>query len=230
MSHTCRVTLILTFLAGGSLARGHEPEPRIDPSGRAQTPGWTADDMQFFLHGSLGTEFLPESVLKAFRATYPDLFPGRDFAAFGLIADPADDLPIGVSRREVAHLGGLVCIGINCASCHMAQVAPAGGGEPVRVLGATGHFDAEAFFGAVVAATFQTADPGNMARFLGQYREACEPGLSGQDRERFAAELARQKDAIAAAIAAHMAEERAAARGQVVRVGSIGREPGRGPL
>src|SRR5262245_26056588 len=48
----------------------------------AQTPSWSADDLEFFLHGSMGTEFLPERVLTAMCATYPDLFPGADLAAF----------------------------------------------------------------------------------------------------------------------------------------------------
>jgi len=43
----------------------------------AQVPTWSRGDMEFFLHGSMGTEVVPEKVLQAFRATYPDLFPAR---------------------------------------------------------------------------------------------------------------------------------------------------------
>ena len=38
----------------------------------------------------------------------------------------------------------------------------------MRVLGVTSHFDAEAFFGSVIVATFRTADPANMKKFLGR--------------------------------------------------------------
>src|SRR5438132_4956297 len=128
----------------------------------AQVPKWSADDRAFFLHGSMSAEMVPERVLRAFIAVYPDLFPRADLSNFGLIADAAYGWPIGVSRREVAHLGGLPSLGINCASCHVVELTAATGGAPVRVLGAPGHFDVEAFFGALTVATFRTADPNAM--------------------------------------------------------------------
>lgn len=196
---------ILSLGAPAALA---QERPAANPVPAAQVPTWSADDMQFFLHGSMSTEVVPENVLKAFRATYPDLLPGRDFSAFGIIAVPGNDLPIGFSRREVPHLGGLRSLGINCASCHVAQVVPAGGGEPLRVLGVTSHFDPEAFFGAVIAATFQTADLANMMAFLKNYLAACDPQAPGATRATLAAELGRQSQVIAAIIASHRAEER----------------------
>ena len=47
---------------------------RTSPSGTnrvalAQAPGWSPAHMQFFLHGSMSTEFVPESVLRAFIQT-----------------------------------------------------------------------------------------------------------------------------------------------------------------
>lgn len=136
---------------------------------RAQTPTWSTDDMQFFLHGSMSTEVVPEKVLAAFRATYPDLFPGNDLTPFGLLPDAASDLPVGLSRRKVPHLANLPAVGINCASCHVTEITSSAGGPPVRILGAASHFDPEAFFGSVILATYQTADPENMARFLKNY-------------------------------------------------------------
>jgi hypothetical protein len=54
----------------------------------AQVPSWSSDDLNFFLHGSMGTEIVPEAVLRAFIHTYPDLFPTPDLSHLGLIADP----------------------------------------------------------------------------------------------------------------------------------------------
>ena len=53
-----------------------------------QTPGWSASDLEFFLHGSMSVEVVPERVLRAFVRTYPDLFPTADLTGFGLLADP----------------------------------------------------------------------------------------------------------------------------------------------
>jgi len=41
----------------------------------AQAPSWTRDDLDFFMHGSMSTEVVPERVLRAFMKIYPDLFP-----------------------------------------------------------------------------------------------------------------------------------------------------------
>ena len=142
--------LLLVVLATGS----------VQATELTQVPTWSRDDLQFFLHGSLGTEVVPEKVLDAFRATYPDMFPD-----FGLIPDAASGLPVGFSRREVKHLAGLPSLGINCASCHVGEIQSRGG-QRVRVLGMTAQFDVESFFGAVIVATFRTADPANMKRFL----------------------------------------------------------------
>ena len=160
--------------------------------GLAQAPTWSQDDLDFFLHGSMGTEIIPEAVLRAFIKTYPDLFPAADLTHLGLIPDPAFGWPIGFSRTEVKHLGGLPSVGVNCASCHVAQITPATGGDPVRILGATSHFDAEAFFGSVLVATFKTAETGNMKKFLAAYFNA--------DADIFEAAWRKQENKIVAAI------------------------------
>jgi hypothetical protein len=149
---------------------------RIDSGapGSAQVPTWSQGDLDFFLHGSMSTEVIPEAVLRAFIKTYPDLFPSADLSHLGLIPDPKFGWPIGFSRSAVKHLGGLPSIGVNCASCHVAQVTASTGGDPVRILGATSHFDAEAFFGSVLLATFKTTEAANMKKFLAAYF-AAEP-------------------------------------------------------
>jgi len=140
---------------------------RIDS---AQVPKWSAEDLDFFLHGSMSTEVVPERVLRAFIKTYPDLFPASDLAYLGLIPDPQFGWPIGFSRKnEVKHLGGQSAVGINCASCHVAQITSSAAKEPIRILGATSHFNVEAFFGAVLVSTFKTSEPANMKLFLNAY-------------------------------------------------------------
>jgi hypothetical protein len=135
-----------------------------------QVPTWTAEDLDFFLHGTMSTEVVPERVLRAFMKIYPDLFPAADLSYLGLIPDPAFGWPIGISRKaEVKHLGGLSAVGINCASCHLAEIHSGGSKEPIRILGATSHFNVEAFFGSVLVATFKTSEPGNMKLFLAAY-------------------------------------------------------------
>jgi len=125
--------------------------------------------VNFFLHGSMSTEVAPEAVLRAFIKTYPDLFPSWDLSYLGLIPDKDFGWPIGLSRKNVQHLGGLPALGINCASCHVAQITSISRPEPIRILGVTSHFDVESFFGSVLVATFKTADPENMKRFLRNY-------------------------------------------------------------
>ena len=139
---------------------------------REQVPTWTAQDMQFFLHGSMCAEVIPEDVLRAFIKTYPDLFATNDLTYLGLIPDRGFGWPIGISRAEVKHLGRLPSLGINCASCHVAQITSKSLNGPIRILGATSHFDVEKFFGSILAATFKTSDPANMKKFLGVYLNA----------------------------------------------------------
>lgn len=181
-----------------SRARGREPAGTY----AAQVPSWSRDDMEFFLHGSMSTEVIPERVLRAFVRSDPDLFPRADFSHFGLIPDPAFGWPVGFSRRRVVHLGELVAVGINCAACHVGEVALREDGPSVRVLGMTSHFDAEAFFGAVTIATFRVADPANMKRFLAAYLAAGDP-TGGETVERLLADAwQRQERELRAAITA----------------------------
>lgn len=167
----------------------------------AQAPSWTPEDLEFFLHGSMSTEFVPETILRAFVRTYPQLFPGGDFRQFGLLPDEQFGWPIGFSRAKVPHLAGLPSVGINCASCHVGDVSAAPGRETVRVLGMTSQFDAEAFFGAVIGATFQTAVPDNFKRFLQAYLEVADPKSGTADRDALEREWQKQERNIIAALA-----------------------------
>jgi hypothetical protein len=167
-----------------------------------QAPNWSAEDMAFFLHGSMSTEVVPEGVLRALVVAYPDLFPTPDLRHLGLIPDPAFGWPVGVSRgNQVPHLGGLPSLGVNCAACHVAEITGPDGGR-VRVLGVTSHFDAEAFFGAITVAGFRTAEPANMKRFLSAYLAASDSAAGEPAQELFYKEWQRQEKKIVAAISA----------------------------
>src|SRR5690349_12450940 len=142
----------------------------VTPTWRRQVPDWSKDDLDFFLHGSMGTEIFPEPVLRAFIKTYPDLFPSADLSHLGLIPDHDFGWPIGFSRSpSVKHLGNLPAVGINFVSCHVSQINAIGNDAPIRILGTTSHFNVEAFFGSCLAAMYKTTEPQNMKKFLGIY-------------------------------------------------------------
>jgi hypothetical protein len=165
-----KILSVLAIAAGAMAIAAVIEQPAKAKIDSAQIPKWSADDLEFFLHGSMSTEVLPERVLRAFIKTYPDLFPASDLAYLGLIPDPQFGWPIGFSRKaEVKHLGGQSAVGINCASCHVAQLTSSAGKEPIRILGATSHFNVEAFFGSVLVSTFKTSEPASMKLFLGAY-------------------------------------------------------------
>jgi hypothetical protein len=165
------------------------PASRTGLDGR-QTPGWSAQDQQDFLYGSMGNEFVPERVLRAFFRTYPDLFPGGDLAAFGVLPAPGREWPVGFSRRAVAHLGGQPSIGLNCAGCHLNEFREATQTPGIWLIGPPAAFDVYAFSGALAVAMARTTEPATMVRFLGAYR----PDLRGR--------IATGADAIRAAVAA----------------------------
>jgi Cytochrome c len=204
----CLALLVLGLGAAAcSTSPGHRAGPVSTPTpltaaAGEQAPGWSHADLDFFLHGSMSAEVVPERVLRAFIAAYPDLFTTPDLSSFGLLADRAFGWPIGFSRREVPHLAGLPSVGVNCAACHVGEVVPASGGPPVRVLGMPSHFDAEAFFGALTLATFRTAEPAAMRRWLSAYLDAGDSGADEAARRALAAAWERHEPRITAAMAA----------------------------
>lgn len=144
LRHSATAIAILAIAVGVQAASDQPSTPKtgIDT---AQIPKWSAEDLDFFLHGSMSTEVVPEPVLRAFIKIYPDLFPQQNLAYLGLIPDSKFGWPIGFSQRRVNHLGDLPALGVNCAACHVAEIHSSATAAPVRVLGATSHFDAEAF-------------------------------------------------------------------------------------
>jgi mono/diheme cytochrome c family protein len=220
-----RVSILALLVLASCTTVQDQPPPRSarvesDGINAAQVPTWSRDDMEFFLHGSMSTEVVPERVLRAFVRTYPDLFPRPDLGHFGLIPDPAFGWPVGFSRRPVPHLGGLSAVGVNCATCHVGEVVPATGGAPLRVLGMTSHFDAEAFFGAVIVATFQTTNPANMRRFLSAYLAAGDPAGDDTMQRRLVDQWQRDEAKLVAAITADPFGSKGIAPGALHTIGA----------
>ena len=206
--HSKRVVLISSALAAllplvlCNAVAGGDRAPAHKSVAMAQVPSWSSDDLDFFLHGSMSTEFIPETVLRAFIRAYPDLFPAADLSHLGLISDAKFGWPVGFSRRQVQHLGGLPAVGVNCASCHVTEITSGRETARVRVLGGASHFDAEAFFGSVIVSMFRTAEPANMQKFLGIWLAESDPKGGDKAQKLFASEWERQKEKIAAAIKA----------------------------
>lgn len=199
-----------------------------------QQVSWSQDDLNFFLHGSMSTEVVPEAVLRAFIKTYPDLFPSGDLTHLGLIPDKEFGWPIGFSRKNIEHLANLSAIGINCASCHVAQITHTNGGttsmssgmgqspslqdRPIRILGVTSHFNVEGFFGAVLVATFKTSDPANMQKFLRNYVSDTEKVHGDHAETAVNSVWAKQQDKILAVIKADPFGAKDVAAGELYKI------------
>jgi hypothetical protein len=67
--------IAILAIAVGVHAASNQPSTATTGIDTAQIPKWSADDLDFFLHGSMSTEVVPEPVLRAFIKIYPDLFP-----------------------------------------------------------------------------------------------------------------------------------------------------------
>lgn len=177
--------------------RAMRPAP---PSVNSQVRSWSMGDLEFFYHGSMGNEVLPEVVLQTFASSYPDLFPNTNLTAFGLLPDRAGALPIGVSRRDVSHLAGLPSLGVNCAACHVADIYQSRGARPVRVLGTTSHFDGDAFFQAIATATYRTSETKPHRAFLANFLAVRDRSSGKEGRDLFDRAYDRQAKAILASL------------------------------
>src|ERR1044072_7175673 len=100
--HTLSILALVFSPSLSSVAADEAPAPKLKSakSEFAQVPTWSSGDLRFFLHGSMSTEVAPETVLRAFIRTYPDLFPTPDLSHLGLIPDPEFGWPVGFSRSK----------------------------------------------------------------------------------------------------------------------------------
>lgn len=151
-----------------AIARPGDAPPAPFALDAGQTPGMSPDEVDFMLHGSMGDEFVPDRVMRAFVAANPDLFPGGDFSSYGVVGKGLETLPIGFSRRRIDHLGGENAIGINCMTCHTGTIEMPGQ-APLLVLGMPGDFNAAGWAGAIVVCTLRSGSKEGIGPFLREY-------------------------------------------------------------
>ena len=120
-----------------------------------------------------------------YQRTYLRLIRGRD-----------DALTLQRRFQGGVHQTWIPELGVvdRCASCHVAQITSTSETEPIRILGTTSHFDVEAFFGSILAATFRSSDPENMKRLLGIYLNAEPKAFDAAWRNRQDKIVAKIKD------------------------------------
>jgi hypothetical protein len=112
------------------LGRTHRDDPKV-----------YADPRDHFKHGSTGGERLsgfPYWIWQALPALFPDYLPGgvyskeTPYAPMGFIYEPGNELPIGVSKRNVQ---GMDRVFLNCAICHAGTWRAKPEDRPNIVLG-----------------------------------------------------------------------------------------------
>lgn len=66
----CRKGISLLLAVASVIAATHhcfaEQKKTLGIDAAQQVPKWSAEDLSFFMHGSMSTEVVPESVLRAF--------------------------------------------------------------------------------------------------------------------------------------------------------------------
>jgi hypothetical protein len=128
----------------------------------ADRPVDYADIVDQFKYGSIGSEpggsifdavgglLPPEPIFAVLPQVCPDKLPGG-YQSLGLIQEPGQPLPIGISRR---HRLGIDQVGLNCAVCHTGTVRDSAGATPRIVPGMPAHqLNLQGFFRFVLDCT-----------------------------------------------------------------------------
>jgi mono/diheme cytochrome c family protein len=148
------------------LALGCPRSPAAPPA--APLTGLTATERQRFYHLSMGSELMPLAWLRALESAQTGKPFLVDVERFGLLPDPADPdgLPVGLSAAESRDLrfAGKV-VGLSCAACHVGELVYKG--KKLRLDGAPGLFDADAFTKDLVESVILTLKtPDRLLAFL----------------------------------------------------------------
>jgi processive rubber oxygenase RoxA-like protein len=106
------------------------------------------DAVENFKYGSTGGEIevgIPYSVWMALPEIFPELLPGKGgYASLGFLYEKGNDLPIGVSRRNVQ---GIDRVTFNCAICHVGSYRTSPEAAPQYVVGMPSNtVDLRAFY------------------------------------------------------------------------------------
>jgi mono/diheme cytochrome c family protein len=110
---------------------------------RDSTPNFSQDEVHF-KYGSIGSEpggslleaiggmLPPKHVFQVLPRICPEKADGLGYAAFGVITEPGQELPVGISERDRL---GFRQVGINCALCHTGSYRDSPGSPRRVVLG-----------------------------------------------------------------------------------------------
>ncbi|HET6762155.1 MAG TPA: hypothetical protein VFH27_00750 [Longimicrobiaceae bacterium] len=181
MCRTRPVPLLLALLlpAAAGCARTPEAEARQNdpPVHITLASGLDSAQAETLYHLAEGSEVLPSAWVRAVK----NVATGRLFLEqperFGLIADPGnpDGLPVGITDATTVdtRLFGVHMTGINCAACHVREIAY--GNTRMRVLGAPADFEANLFSSELTASLKATlTDPREFVEFLWRMRREHE--------------------------------------------------------
>jgi hypothetical protein len=126
---------------------------------------WTDERRQWYYHTSQGSQVMPYDWFVALEQADNDkLFIDNEFMSrMRFVPDPnpidnPDFLPIGFAKDDPDPVTGVVNAGLTCAACHTAQITYKGLG--MRIDGAPGQFNFDAFLNRIVAAVGRIALPG----------------------------------------------------------------------
>ena len=168
------VGIVLILALGGAAfyyAWNHRsPRPDDGKSGPVvyHTNCLKPEDRNVFYHLAEGSEVFPLDWLRAAKSKSTGKPFLEDMDRFGLLPDPdnPDGLPVGITAAPSRGLKGLgKMVGINCAACHVGQIAYAG--KSLRIDGAPNLFDGNGFFTELVeAGQGILASPTELIEFL----------------------------------------------------------------
>lgn len=135
----------------------------------------SADERSAFYHLPEGSEVFPLQWLKQLQSVQTHLPFLEDMSRFGLIIDPDNSLPIGLSAsptRDVHFGTSPMMVGVTCAACHTGEFTYKG--KRVVVEGAPAQFDLHAYYQDLFTSTKSLAtDLDSFIRFY--WRVSGEP-------------------------------------------------------
>ncbi len=145
--------------------------PSVPPGAIIGINGLSATERQQFYHTPEGSELFPYAWAKALISAQNGKPFLENMERFGLVPDEKSEpygLPVGITVGKRAGLGDVEMIGVNCAACHVGQLAYQG--RMLRVDGAPNLFDITMFYTDLADSTKATIkDPGKLWGFIKRY-------------------------------------------------------------
>jgi hypothetical protein len=169
--------VLLVALACGRAPESNGPPPTPSPERVVAENGLGGDEQARFYHLGEGSEVYPLTWFRALQGSATKKPFAERLERYGLIPDPAgpgnpEGLPIGITADATRDLrfAGTTMIGVNCAACHVSELAK-DGRTAVRIDGGPNLFDLSRFYGDLAKSTVATVtDIGELWAFLGRLR------------------------------------------------------------